>query len=294
MTLINATIVDSSNEQENILHRCGLPKPILYYLKKNSNPRLLFKLMKISKYFQFKEFPFFVVKNLEYAGEDQWIYQNGEEKLFKKFDLQTLSKSLWITNEINIFASNKKGISQLLSKTAVCDIKKMDFFNQILSMDEFKFLVSSNKIENPMFYHSHVEKDDGSIVPIDEVIKCLPNVKQFGWYMDSIMASTVTHQTAKKLIKVLNPSILTKITLISIPDTFDFCVFADFMEKNPSIDYYISFQHTISIEYSNMLQNYVDNIIETDPTNKRQIMIHFLQQTVESFNLLLSRYCSSF
>uniref|UniRef100_A0A914QPF6 Uncharacterized protein n=1 Tax=Panagrolaimus davidi TaxID=227884 RepID=A0A914QPF6_9BILA len=98
------------------------------------------------------------------------------------------------------------------------------------------------------------------------------------------MISIFTSETVPNLIKVINPSILKTFYLMNIPETFDFNLFATFMDKNPLIDYELHFDRHIAREYSNMLQKYFDKKIATSSKTKKPFLfkIIFPRQSEES------------
>uniref|UniRef100_A0AC34GTE7 F-box domain-containing protein n=1 Tax=Panagrolaimus sp. ES5 TaxID=591445 RepID=A0AC34GTE7_9BILA len=278
-----------SNERKDALCKLRLPESILYYIRNNANPKLQLKLMQTSKYFRFKEFPYFVVKDLVY-DDDTWKFcqNNGT---YQEIDLESLAKPLWITGRIYSDATESpKLISYLLTKTVVCDIINLDLCDQILTMDEYKMLNSSNKIERLSIYDSHIEYDDGNIVSFDKIIKLFPKLKSIRLYFNDKMASTLTRDMTKKLINLLNPEILKTFEMHKIPESFDFKLFAYFMKANPSIDFWLDFGDEISDEYAKMLQDYIDELIETSSYKNHKIFINFSGQKFESFCLLLDQY----
>uniref|UniRef100_A0AC35GRT2 Uncharacterized protein n=1 Tax=Panagrolaimus sp. PS1159 TaxID=55785 RepID=A0AC35GRT2_9BILA len=271
-------------------HPFGLPEPIYYYLKKNANPKLLLKLMQISKYFCFKEFPYMVVKDLKYE-RTKWIYCKPKYNFdYEVLDLSNLKKPLWITKGINCYTEDVSLVSSLLSKVIACDITNLRLEDQIITLNEFKFLISSGNVKTFTFCYSHVEYENGEIVPIDKIMKLIPNVTGFRWLLDTCMMSTFTSETVHSLIKVFNPSILKTFCLMNIPDTFDFNLFATFMDKNPFIDYELDFDILLPREYSKMLQKYVDKKIATSLKKPFLLKILFPRQSEKSVKQLKSLY----
>uniref|UniRef100_A0AC35GSD3 DUF38 domain-containing protein n=1 Tax=Panagrolaimus sp. PS1159 TaxID=55785 RepID=A0AC35GSD3_9BILA len=222
--------------KENIEHvenvELGFPEPILYYLKKNANPKLLLKLMKSSKrHFSFKEFPFFEVHFLK-IDKTTWKYYDRKSDEIKDLDLNSLSKPLlWISNGIECCTEQRNPfIGKLLSKTFICDIRYFRVVGRNITLSQLKFINSKNNIENFTLYNSHVHCYFGTIVSIDRVLKFLPNVKTFLWFFTREMIPTINSKTTKKLIEALNPTKLQSFSLMNIPETFDFKLFKKFMK----------------------------------------------------------------
>uniref|UniRef100_A0AC35FPV1 Uncharacterized protein n=1 Tax=Panagrolaimus sp. PS1159 TaxID=55785 RepID=A0AC35FPV1_9BILA len=276
MSFMNISMSPTNNRRLSFeQHPFGLPEPILYYLKKNSNPKLLLKLMQISKYFSFKEFPYMVVKDLFD---------------YKVLDLSNVNKPLWITKGIYCYTKHVSLVSSLLSKVIVCDITNLRLANQIITLNEFKLLISSGNVKTFSFCYSHVEYENGETVPICEIMKLIPYVTEFRWYLNTTVMSTFNSETVQNLIKVINPVILKTFRLMDIPETYDFNLFATFMDKNPLIDYYLDFHREIAREYSNMLQKFVDKKITTSSKKPFLLKIRFPHQSEESVKHLKSLY----
>uniref|UniRef100_A0AC35GK09 Uncharacterized protein n=1 Tax=Panagrolaimus sp. PS1159 TaxID=55785 RepID=A0AC35GK09_9BILA len=106
------------------------------------------------------------------------------------------------------------------------------------------------------------------------------------WDLNDELASTFTSETTKAIIDFFDPSILESFCSMNIPETFDFKLFAGFMDANPGIDFFLQFARPLSAEYTKMLQDYVDDFIESGSCNLRKIMIIFPNQTEESREML--------
>uniref|UniRef100_A0A914Q2R2 Uncharacterized protein n=1 Tax=Panagrolaimus davidi TaxID=227884 RepID=A0A914Q2R2_9BILA len=246
--------------------------------------------MQISKYFCFKEFPYMVVKDLNYF-KTKWIYCKSKDDFdYEVLDLSNINKPIWITEGIYCYTEDVSLVSSLLSKVIVCDITNLGLDDQIITLNEFKLLISSGNVTTFSFGFSHVEYENGEIVPIDEIMELIPNVTEFQWYLDNSMLSTFTSETVQNLINVINPSILKTFCLKNIPETFDFNLFVIFMDKNPLIEYDLDFNIHIADEYSNMLQKFVDKKIATSSKKPFLLKIDFLRQSEESDKQLKSLY----
>uniref|UniRef100_A0A914QIU1 Uncharacterized protein n=1 Tax=Panagrolaimus davidi TaxID=227884 RepID=A0A914QIU1_9BILA len=268
--------------KETIEHvELGFPEPILYYLKKNANPKLLLKLMKSSKlHFSFKDFPFFEIHFIK-IDKTTWKYYDRKSDEIKDLDLNSLSKPLWISNGIECCTEQQKPfVEELLSKTFICDIRYFRIVGRNITLNQLKFINSKKNIENFTLFNSHITCCCG-IVSIDRIVKCLPNVKTFLWFFTPTMILTINSVTTKKLIEALNPTKLQSFSLMNIPETFDFILFKKFMKANPSIDFYLEFNN-ISLKFSKILQNFVDKLIKTASKTYRPIRISFPNQTEES------------
>ena len=65
-----------------------------------------------------------------------------------------------------------------ISKIAVCNLKSLHIGETELRLDEFKILTFSGKLEIFNMASSTIIHDDGSMVFLDEVFECLPNVEK--------------------------------------------------------------------------------------------------------------------
>uniref|UniRef100_A0A914QI15 Uncharacterized protein n=1 Tax=Panagrolaimus davidi TaxID=227884 RepID=A0A914QI15_9BILA len=269
----------------------GFRGSVLYYLKKNSNPRVLLKLMQVSKYFCFKEFPYMVVDSLDYDHINENIKLLRYDDVLYNDKYESLVKPLWITKTLNLYDPNdSKLASKCLSKIAVCDVKNLSLENQILDVGELKFYANCGSLESFVFRDSNVKYGNGTVVPIEEILKLLPKLKSFYWDLHREMASTFTSETTKTIIDFFDPSLLEFFCLMNIPEPFDFKLFAGFMDAHPSIQFYLFFARPLSAEYTKMLQDYVDDLIETELYKVRKILIIFPTQTDESFDILLNHF----
>uniref|UniRef100_A0A914QZ48 Uncharacterized protein n=1 Tax=Panagrolaimus davidi TaxID=227884 RepID=A0A914QZ48_9BILA len=149
----------------------GFRKPMLDYLKKNANPKVLLKLMQVSKYFLFKEFPFIVVKDLKHE-DDKW-----------NIDLENITKKLWITEsfviEENFSPFNDiMLVSSIVPKIAACDITDLWMIGQQISLQEFK-LLNADKIKDFHFRESMITDSNGDILSVENILSFLLKVLSF-------------------------------------------------------------------------------------------------------------------
>uniref|UniRef100_A0AC34GTV5 DUF38 domain-containing protein n=1 Tax=Panagrolaimus sp. ES5 TaxID=591445 RepID=A0AC34GTV5_9BILA len=281
-------VVESS--LSNVPQQLGLPDSIMYHMKMKAPPKLSLKLMQPSKYFWFKEFPYFVVSDIEY-GDDAWKFRQGKGG-FQILDLESLTKPLWITGKIDCMNDDPHLVSHLLSKIAVSDIKNLFLMDQIITWDKFQKLSSSGTITSIDFSESDIMYADGGIVPMDEIIKLLPKIEYILWAPSDASISTITSISTLKFIDLLNPTTLKSLTMFVIPESFDFKFIFKFIYANPTIDFWLDFGDEISDEYAKILQDYVDELIKTSSYKTQRIFIRFPQISDENAHLLESNYFS--
>uniref|UniRef100_A0AC35EX24 DUF38 domain-containing protein n=1 Tax=Panagrolaimus sp. PS1159 TaxID=55785 RepID=A0AC35EX24_9BILA len=276
-----------SAKRRRILFELGFREPILDYLKRNANPRVLLKLMRVSKYFWIKEFPFTVIKDLKYENS-KWKYRPLEwpkshffdTRKFQPFDFDNIAKKLWITE--SLYLNNKEG-TNIASKVAVCDIVKLDLLRQKISLEEFK-LFNAHKIKNAFFCNIIIEDSNNEILSVESILNHLPKALNFNYYFGE--NETLASESTKNIIENLKKSEIQEFTLRGIPETFEFDVFLKFMHENPKKKYDLSFNNGISAEYIQKLQTAVDYFIENCLTEESSVIIEFEDQTDESYEKL--------
>uniref|UniRef100_A0A914P5E2 Uncharacterized protein n=1 Tax=Panagrolaimus davidi TaxID=227884 RepID=A0A914P5E2_9BILA len=149
------------------------PTDVLKWMKANAKHRISLKLMQICKYFQHKEFPYFVIKKI-YGDDEVWNYRTLDGQIYHNF--VDISKPIWITDAITLMSS--KVLPILLSKVVVCDIKILNLsIFSCLQWNEFKFLTASGKIEIFTLEATKILDAEGNQACLEELLKCLPNVK---------------------------------------------------------------------------------------------------------------------
>ena len=85
---------DSKLEKSKKLY---FPTDVLKWMKNNAKPGMALKLMQICKYFQHKEFPYFVIKNI-FVDPNFCKYTTLNDQKFDSENLDiTTTKKFWIT-----------------------------------------------------------------------------------------------------------------------------------------------------------------------------------------------------
>uniref|UniRef100_A0A914P6G2 Uncharacterized protein n=1 Tax=Panagrolaimus davidi TaxID=227884 RepID=A0A914P6G2_9BILA len=292
----DVSLMPPSAKRRRISCELGFRESILNYLKKNANPKVLLKLMQVSKYFWFKEFPFIVIKDLKYK-KNKWKFRPlqwpkphfFDTRKFQPFDFDNNSKQLWITESLSLDNEENTTVASLLiSRVAVCDATALDFDNQRICESELK-LFNGDKVEEVFFWGTMITDSNGEILPVEDVLQLLPTVSDFSYRFDDD-GLDFTSESTMNIIEHLKVSGVKTFDLENIPETFDFDAFFKFMHENPKKKYDLSFNYDISVEYIQKLQNAVDYFIENCLTDKSKVLIEFVYQTDESYDKLWSTW----
>uniref|UniRef100_A0AC34FER9 Uncharacterized protein n=1 Tax=Panagrolaimus sp. ES5 TaxID=591445 RepID=A0AC34FER9_9BILA len=167
--------MNESNISVNFAVLTNFPSDVVKWMKINAKPRMGFKLMKVCKYFQHKEFPFIVIDDLTRV-DGTWSYKILKRRKSKK--VEKLSNRLWLTNVLRFYYSDFN-MSDFINKIVVCDIKEIDFMSQKLLFDEFKFLTFNGTLERLTMANVTVTFKNGIHVSLIDIFGCIPNIIKF-------------------------------------------------------------------------------------------------------------------
>uniref|UniRef100_A0A914Q3U7 Fumarate lyase N-terminal domain-containing protein n=1 Tax=Panagrolaimus davidi TaxID=227884 RepID=A0A914Q3U7_9BILA len=281
------SLMHQSTKRSRSSRELGFHESFLNYLKKNADPRTLLKLMQVSKYFCFKEFPFIVIKDLEYDYDliIDWKYRPLQSvSKMQPFDFDNTAKKLWITETLSIgHCEDTTFASSFISRVAVCDATTLKFAYQRICENELKFF-NADKVEKVDFWGTMITDSNGKILPVENVLQLLPNVSYFHYCFDDD-GIDFTSESIMSFIAYLKDSRITEFKLSMIPETFDFDAFFKFMHENPKKRYNLIFS-SVSDEYTQKLQTAVDYFIENCLTIESSVLIEFEFQTDESYYAL--------
>uniref|UniRef100_A0AC34G6S8 Uncharacterized protein n=1 Tax=Panagrolaimus sp. ES5 TaxID=591445 RepID=A0AC34G6S8_9BILA len=235
------------------------------WIKLNANPKMALKLMKCHSFFLHNEFPFLVVKSLTFygLGGEDWRYDTLTDEAHNGSTIDSikdLPKKFWITESFVINPEAHNFLSSLISKMAVCDVKRLSLGNQEITFNEFQIFVSSGNVESLQLCNTIISHNNGIHLTVNEILSCVPNLKTFFFGFDNGYPF-VSPGFYAKIIKKINPSKMKSFALSGINSFSDFEVFLEFMNKNPRIHATLTFNNCLSVEETKILQNYVDRII---------------------------------
>uniref|UniRef100_A0A914PMA4 Uncharacterized protein n=1 Tax=Panagrolaimus davidi TaxID=227884 RepID=A0A914PMA4_9BILA len=149
----------------------NFPFDVLKYMKANanSNPKSSVKLMKRSKYFLQRKCQY------TFFGQNLTLLQDClQGRRYKKFQMDQLPNNLGFSDKLCI--EDGSLLSQLMSKTVVCELEHLILKAQQISLDGFKFLISSGKIKRLELYNSCVINEHDEIVPYEDLLDLIPSL----------------------------------------------------------------------------------------------------------------------
>uniref|UniRef100_A0A914R6Z9 Uncharacterized protein n=1 Tax=Panagrolaimus davidi TaxID=227884 RepID=A0A914R6Z9_9BILA len=235
--------------------KSDFPIDVFKHMKANATPKMTFKLMFYSKYFLHREFPYTVVKQIQPFLNELCYYQNlnGENDDWNSF--ADIPSNLWITNSIETQTnSNRNVISTLLTKTVVCDINKLELYNQTITVKELKFL--GHVLKEFDMRLSRIFNENDETLSLEDIFDCLPHIEQM--HLQSPLPSFSTITAAKEI----NCSTLRSMNLIfSLQnDNFDIKSFIEFIKKHQKIEFLINRIGKTVFPYTDVLQKFVDEM----------------------------------
>uniref|UniRef100_A0AC35FQY5 Uncharacterized protein n=1 Tax=Panagrolaimus sp. PS1159 TaxID=55785 RepID=A0AC35FQY5_9BILA len=262
----------------------SLPDSVIYYIAKNpSNAKAWQKLIQSCKYY-FTKNPVFVIDSLSICWQNMWKASlNGFQK---DLAFANLPCKLWIINEISqpFNECSSKCISSIVPNIYKCDATILNLAGQIISYNEFLFL--STNVENIVLDCVTVKNENGTIVPLENLVKVLPKV----YYINiDRSSSSITSNTVKELLKIPNFSKIDKIVLQDISETFDITMFFEHIKKCKYTKFFLKFSDTISDAYKNRVESIVDEIVSTKTYSYNPPYINFHGISQEKYRDMYSR-----
>uniref|UniRef100_A0AC35FJL6 Uncharacterized protein n=1 Tax=Panagrolaimus sp. PS1159 TaxID=55785 RepID=A0AC35FJL6_9BILA len=167
-----------------------------------------------------------IVDKLEYDTE-KWLVDG--HTIHFNYD----SFKLFLTNEFN---ANEIDISPVLQNIFYSTIKNLCLQNATITYSEYMKLIGTRNIANFTFANVTVKDEDGNDMDAGDLIKELPNIETFQYAFKN------DERTPSEKFAALPPfSKLCEFELHGIEEDFDFNVFHEFVKKNPTVKYYLSF-----------------------------------------------------
>uniref|UniRef100_A0AC34G1X3 Uncharacterized protein n=1 Tax=Panagrolaimus sp. ES5 TaxID=591445 RepID=A0AC34G1X3_9BILA len=166
------------------------PTDVFKWIKENAEGKMALKSMKCHKYFQHPDFPYSIILNIAYNDrEDKWDVMTLDGKKLVYYGLESIetafTKKLWLIGSLALLESPNL-VTRFITKIAVCDIKYLTLADQQFSFNDFLFLTSANLITHISLYNTVINDDNGDPIFIDSILKCLPNLTAFIWYVFSL------------------------------------------------------------------------------------------------------------
>ena len=228
-----------------IKQRFTLPEHFVFYMAKNPPSAELFnKLIQCCKYFWLKN-PVITLHSLyHYEYDKYWrTYKiNGFEK-YQKLEIETVNEKLWIYHDLDVFDDRNQFLaSSLTPKIYRCDLTRLSLGCQTVSFDEFQKFTSSGSLKWLYLKRVLVKINDGSILPIEKLIKHLPNLQIFDYtnVQTEEGLPSITSGTAAKLVAIPHFPQIERFIIEGIPESFDFEAFFATPKVKTFFDYLIN------------------------------------------------------
>ena len=141
--------------------RFSLPHPIILYLLETESPHLLLKLQQRCKYF-------FAKKKILVVTE--------EISDLNTYDLSLISTTRYWITKLNCWRRN--GYSYLRPLIYRATLSKLCVRYQNLSLNDINFLLNK-KMQKLTFYKVNIRDATGNPVPIDYILRKIPEVAEF-------------------------------------------------------------------------------------------------------------------
>uniref|UniRef100_A0A914QW69 Uncharacterized protein n=1 Tax=Panagrolaimus davidi TaxID=227884 RepID=A0A914QW69_9BILA len=150
--------------------------PLLDYIAKNANSKLILKFYSISKWFYFRS-KIALCHRLSVTDTPKTI--SFEASLFiSPNDLCHRGlKNIYITNALIVVSENPLSLSKVMPIIYKSDPIYIDIKNQVITFEDYCLLVSGGNVEDISFENVIVTKQNGHPVTVDYLIGKLPKVK---------------------------------------------------------------------------------------------------------------------
>uniref|UniRef100_A0A914PVD1 Uncharacterized protein n=1 Tax=Panagrolaimus davidi TaxID=227884 RepID=A0A914PVD1_9BILA len=246
---------------------------MIYYIAKNpSSAKVYQKMIQSCKYF-FEKNPVLVASELKACNDNvnSLICSNKTDECKKnkgkccvKIDVAKLSSKIWLRDELDIAYGAKNYTSLLSSKLYRCEIYRLEICNKVIMFDDLQLLSSSAKEiilqKNSIIYNC------GKVVMLDKIIESSSNGTEFIFGFDN--DSTVNVSTMKNIMQLKNRKKLKLFGLVSFPESLSIEDISAFFKEYKHAKVAFLFNVNISEEYKNQLDSLIDEIIESESTNR--------------------------
>uniref|UniRef100_A0AC35F8T1 Uncharacterized protein n=1 Tax=Panagrolaimus sp. PS1159 TaxID=55785 RepID=A0AC35F8T1_9BILA len=258
-----ADFLRSYNSRQN----WSLSDSIIYYILMDpSTSKVYEKLIQSCKYFFIKN-PILVVSCLSFDYKDGWRTT--------LVNLDNTSRKIWITNEISNL-NKQKFFSSLIPKLYKSDAKEITLWSQNVYFHDLKSIAS--KCRRIWFNKVSVINENGTIIPLENILEILPYVKDFDYYIPDNSSHIITSKTVKELLRMPHFSVIRRFELSEIPEDFDIERFYGYIKNNNKTRIRLYFSQLIPNQYKNRLEAIIHEILETkthDYKNNNKTRIFF-------------------
>ena len=207
----------------------ALPEALVFYIAMNPpSPEVFNKLIQCCKYFWLKNpvitlYGFYDVNKLWETRE-----MNGFQNRPQKIHMENFKEKLWIHFNLDISDQlTQSAASSIVPRIYRCDLYLLRLSHQSLTFDEFQIFTSSAILEELHLRETTVKNDDGSIVPIEQLIEPLPELIEFYYFNVSgdDGLQTITSETAANLNAIPHFHQIESFKMYEIPESFNIDAF---------------------------------------------------------------------
>ena len=206
----------------------SLPEALIYYIAKNPpSAKFYEKLIKCCQYFWLKN-PIITLDGLSwyYRGKYWGTYKMNGFGERQRFEIENLNEKLWIYQTLSVRNDQNQFLaSSLIPRIYMCNLTRLYLSDQTLSFDELKKFISPDSLECLDLHKTIVKNDNGTVVPMENLIELLPNLQSFQYRNVTTEDGlrTITSETAAKLNAI--PHFPRRFYIFQIPESFDIDAF---------------------------------------------------------------------
>uniref|UniRef100_A0AC35FCZ9 DUF3822 family protein n=1 Tax=Panagrolaimus sp. PS1159 TaxID=55785 RepID=A0AC35FCZ9_9BILA len=226
----------------------SLPSGIIYYITHTpSSSKGYQKLQQTCKYYYFKK-QLIIFDNFKWSA-----MQKACRNHMYLIDLENSAYKIWLTKELTIYGQNDEDfITSLMPRIYKSNISTLKLCYHNISFKDYKIL--SENVHYLTINDSMIVKDDGTFLPLEEMIELLPKLYYLFCSFSSNNELFYTSQTAKKLTELSQFLSLNKVFFYGVSALFNPIHFCQFVENYENANFFINFCPTVSIEsYDNFI-----------------------------------------
>ena len=207
---------------------CSLPFGVISYLLQTQSTKVLLKLQQSCKYF-------FARKSVIVADEDG-MYQFDEEKNGIVFcneddkEILLLRKAQYWFTELCFFG-DYDFCSNLRPSVYRLNLSSLTVLSAELSSTDIDFLLANNKLEALCLLGVDIHDAVGNAVPIDYVLRKVPNVTSVEYRNNSEVYSNQTWEKLNSII-FMNGFLILSVTIQQTSEELDPQIIGNFIENN--------------------------------------------------------------
>uniref|UniRef100_A0A914Q3Y5 Uncharacterized protein n=1 Tax=Panagrolaimus davidi TaxID=227884 RepID=A0A914Q3Y5_9BILA len=199
--------------------------PLLDYIAKNANSKLILKLYSISKWFYFRS-KIALCHRLSVTDTSKTI--SFEASLFiSPNDLCHRGlKNIYITNTLIVVSENPLSLSKVMPIIYKSDPIYIDIKNQVITFEDYCLLVSGGNVEDISFENVIVTKQNGHPVTMDYLIGKLPKVKSLKFGRGTV----IDRFSSRRLGNIKLKTNLEHFEIHDLDESFEVFGFTDFVK----------------------------------------------------------------